>query len=194
MKLCKIFPYKVYGCKNYDLVAKNLFLQHIHKCNIMRNITFSCLLLISFLFSACGNQTLQTYNDTIVTSYNELNNITKDLTPKIGTYAGKPEKLAEFKKTLEGYRKKLLEARKPVENLVPIKDADFRKNCLDLFDDYESLLLTLNLKADKFTALPTPENDVTGIIFERLKSIEESNKVLLESQYRFAEQNNAHLR
>lgn len=159
----------------------------------MRNIAFRGILFISFLFLGCGNPTLSDYNETIVVSYNKLNEINKDITPKLELYVGKPEKLAEFKKIIQGYRETLLEARKPVDDLVPIKDSGFRRNCQDLFDNYETLLLTLNLQAEKFTAPPTPDNNIMDIILEKLKNISEAEQQLKESQYRFAEQNNARL-
>jgi hypothetical protein len=160
----------------------------------MKNSLILILTCFIILFSSCQNTQVNNYNETIVASHDQLNSIGADFSSKLQTFVGKPERKEEFKKFIKQVREKIILIRKPVEDLAPQQDADFRKNALNLFDKYETLILTLNLKADLICAAPSSDNTIMLDVLDKIKNIEFAEQELIKSQYNYAEKNNMSLR
>lgn len=148
---------------------------------------------MTLALTSCGNKTIENHNDTIVLAHNELIKIDESLSNGLTKYFGKPELKEDLKKFLSEKREQLIAGRKPVENLADFKDSNMKEYCLDLFDRYESLLLTMNLKVDVITG-PNANFEMVSMFINEFEKIDEAEKDLKEAQLRYASNNNVQLR
>lgn len=159
----------------------------------MKPIYTSVFVLILMIFSSCGNKTIENHNDTIVLAHDEIIKIDESISKAIPNYLGQPEKKENLKKFLKEKRELLLKARKPVEDLADFKDSGMKKKCLKIFDQYESLILTMNLRVDSLSS-PTSNYNVFDGFLDEFKKIDEAEFELREAQQNYASQNNVQLR
>ncbi len=159
----------------------------------MKTIYSAVFVMILMIFSSCGNKTIESHNDTIVLAHNEIIKIDESMSKGITQYFGKPEQKENLKKFLKEKRELLLKARKPIEDLADFEDSGMKKKCLKIFDEYESLILTMNLKADSLSS-PSANFNVFDSFLEEFKKIDEAEMELREAQQNYASQNNVQLR
>jgi hypothetical protein len=151
------------------------------------------LFSIFILLVSCGNQTITTYNDTIVVAHDKLIKINADFFYKCESFVGKPESKQTFKKLIEETKVKIAETKKPVEELIPIKDHGFRDAILEMFSKSEDSMATFSYKAGIITG-QTSQQEAIDLFMKEYELFNELDVEIRDIQSRYAYYNNAQLR
>lgn len=158
----------------------------------MKNASLFFLLSLFFLTS-CNNQTITSYNNTIVASHEQLLKINEDFSSQYESFIGKPESKAAFQKLVAATKTKIAEAQKPVDALIPINDEGMRDKVLEMFLAYNNSMYVFNLKSDVITNPAKKEEALMLFLteFQKLKTLDDE---IREIQITYAQNNNSQLR
>ena len=154
-------------------------------------VFFIAYLLISL--SSCGNQTNKSYNDTIVLAHEELTNINSEFYSKSKSMLTNSNSKEVFIKLIQNTKERLIEAKKPVEELIEIQnDHGLRKTILEMFSCVEDSMNEYNFKIDLLVD-PKSKMESTIIIVKEIKKLNELDVLIKELQIQYAYYNNAKL-
>lgn len=159
----------------------------------MKKASLLILLMISSLFTSCNQQTLESYNDTIVLAHKILLQINDNFYSNCEKYLGKPESKKELLKVIEETKNKLNEARKPVEALVQFKDHGLRKTLLEMYSNSQDSMDLLAFKANIITE-PNTRDKALILFATEYSKLAELDKLIKELQVQYAYYNNGTLR
>lgn len=159
----------------------------------MKKIAFLILLIVSPLLTGCNQQTIESYNETIVLAHTILLDINNDFYGNCKNFLGKPESKKELLQLIEKTKKKLTEARKPVEALVPFEDHGMRSTILEMYSDTEDAMYLYAAKADVITE-PDSREAAAFLFAKEHSKLEELDKLIRELQVQYAYYNKCNLR
>lgn len=159
----------------------------------MKKAIFLILLTASLLITSCNQQTLESYNDTIVLAHKNLLQTNDDFYGNCEKYLGKPESKKELLKLIEETKNKLSEARKPVEALVPFKDHGLRKTILEMYSNSQDSMDFFAANANLITD-PDTQNKAVALFAVEYSKFIELDKLIKELQVQYAYYNNGTLR
>jgi YesN/AraC family two-component response regulator len=159
----------------------------------MKKVTFLILLMVSSLITSCNQQTLESYNDTIVLAHKILLETNNNFYVNCEKYLGKPESKKELLKLIAETKNKLSEARKPVEALVPFKDHGLRKTILEMYTNSQDSMDFFAANVNLITEPDTRNKALTLFAVEYSKFVE-LDKLIKELQVQYAYYNNGTLR
>jgi len=77
----------------------------------MKNASLFFLLTFLVVLTSCNNQTITSYNNTIVAAHEELLKINEDFSSQYEVFIGKPKSKAEFQKLIAATKIKIEEAK-----------------------------------------------------------------------------------
>lgn len=159
----------------------------------MKNAGLIFLLSFLVVFTSCNNQTITSYNNTIVAAHEELLKINQDFSSQYEVFIGKPKSKAQFQKLIAASKIKIAEAKKPVEALIPINDEGMRDKVLEMFLACNNTMYVFNLKSDMITNPAKKEEALMLFLteFQKLKTLDDE---IREIQITYAQNNNSQLR
>jgi len=150
-------------------------------------VLVSCL-----IFWSCGVQTLSTYNETIVSVHQELFTIYNDFYEQYDKIIGKPNSKQELNKLIDSTKLKLIDAQKPLDELIVIKDHGLKRTLIDMYNKFDDSLDLYKEKVDFFSD-PTKQNEASVLILKEFDEFNSLDVLLKELQVRFAYYNKAKL-
>lgn len=145
-----------------------------------------------FLFWSCGVQTLKTYNETIVSVHQEFFDINNKFYEKYYKLIGKPNAKQEFSNLIEVTKLQIIDAQKPLDELIKIKDHGLKETLIDMYNKFDDSLDLYKGKLDLFTD-STKQDVASVLILKELNDINELDELLKELQIQFAYYNKAKL-
>ncbi|MFB9077892.1 hypothetical protein ACFFLS_04400 [Flavobacterium procerum] len=158
----------------------------------MKKTTLLILLFVSVIFSSCNQQTLESYNNTIVASHSTLFDATNNFYEKCENYIGKPESKKDLLKLIKETKAKLVEGRKPVDALTPFKDHGLRDTMLEMYTSSEQSMDSFAANADVVTG---SDLEKAMILFKgEYDRLIELDTLIKELQVQYAYDNKGELR
>ncbi|MRX69204.1 hypothetical protein SAMN06265349_104110 [Flavobacterium resistens] len=159
----------------------------------MKKTILFFLIIFSFAITSCNQQTLETYNNTIVRAHQKLLFINDNFYEKATTYIGKPESKKLLADLIEETKRKVIEDRKAVENLVPFKDHGLRRTILEMYSSTENAMFFYAANTDLITKTGNAEKAFK--LFEKpLSEFRELDQLIRELQVQYAYYNKGQLR
>ncbi|MEN2414696.1 hypothetical protein [Flavobacterium mesophilum] len=150
-------------------------------------IIFSCVLI------SCNQQTIETYNNTVVHAHDELFLINNNFYKEAANYIGNPKSKKLLTNLIEDTKRKTEEGRKSVEDLVPFKDHGLRRTILEMYDATEDAMYLYEANAAMITADGNSEK-VAKLFEEHIVKYRELDQLIRELQVQYAYYNKLQLR
>lgn len=168
-------------------------LTNFTKIKPMKRKLLLILFFASVMFTGCNQSNTRSYNDTIVDAHKLLFEATNEFLSGSLDLIGKPESKKQLLKVIDATRKKLIEAQKPVEDLLPLNDKGLRQKMLEMFSTALNSMDGLEANIDILTKKDS-EPKAAIMLKGVLSSLLELDESIKEIQVEYAESNNAELR
>jgi hypothetical protein len=159
----------------------------------MKKTLLLILLSFSMVITSCNQQTIISYNNTIVKAHSVLISTNEDFFAKSRTYFGKPESKKEFLQLIEETKIKIAEGRKPVDELVEFKDHGLRKTILEMYSNSQNTMDIFKTYADMITS-PGHETQTADLLEREYSKLIELDQLIKELQVQYAYYNKTELR
>lgn len=153
------------------------------------------LFIVNFIMcvSSCNNQTIVSYNNTIVSAHEELLKINQDFSLQYEQFLEKSKSKTEFLALISKTKTRIAEAKKTVEALILINDEGLRAKMLDMFDAYDNSMLVFKVKIDTLTN-PALKSEAIMLLLTEFNKLKELDDEIREIQVRYAANNNTQIR
>jgi hypothetical protein len=159
----------------------------------MKKTLLLILLSLSMVITSCNQQTITSYNNTIVKAHTILISTNEDFFSRSRTYFAKPESKKEFLQLIEETKIKIAEGRKPVEELVEFKDHGLRKTILEMYSNSQDTMDIFKTYADMITS-PGHEVEKADLLVKEYSKLIELDQLIKELQVQYAYDNKTELR
>lgn len=159
----------------------------------MKIIKFIFIVSLIMCISSCNNQTIVSYNNTIVSAHEELLKINQDFSMQYEQFLEKSKSKAEFMALISKTKTRIAEAKKTVEALIPINDEGLRAKMLDMFDAYDNSMLVFKVKIDTLTN-PALKSEAIMLLLTEFHKLKELDDEIREIQLQYAANNNTQIR
>lgn len=159
----------------------------------MKKTLLLILLSLSMVITSCNQQTITSYNNTIVKAHTILISTNEDFFSRSRTYFGKPESKKEFLQLIEETKIKIAEGRKPVDELVEFKDHGLRKTILEMYSNTQDTMDIFKTYADMITS-PGHEVEKADLLVKEYSKLIELDQLIKELQVQYAYDNKTELR
>jgi phosphoenolpyruvate synthase/pyruvate phosphate dikinase len=159
----------------------------------MKKTLLLILLSLSMVITSCNQQTITSYNNTIVKSHAILIRANEDFFTQSRAYFGKTESKKEFLQLIEETKSKIAEGRKPVEELVEFKDHGLRKTILEMYSNSQDSMDAFKASADMITS-PGHETETAALLEREYSKLIELDQLIKELQVQYAYYNKTELR
>jgi hypothetical protein len=159
----------------------------------MKKTILLLLVAVCASISSCNQQTLETYNNTIVVAHKNLIYTNDAFFKENSTYIGDPKSKNPLIRLIKETKRKVIEDRKPVEDLVPFKDHGLRRTILEMYANTED---SMDLYAANIDLITDPESgEKTAKLFrEQILKFAELDQLIRELQVQYAYYNKGTLR
>jgi hypothetical protein len=159
----------------------------------MKKTILLFLAIVAATITSCNQQTLETYNNTIVLAHKELLYTNDNFYKEAASYIENPESKNLLVNLIKETKIKINEGRKPVEALVPFTDHGLRRTILEMYSSTEDAMDLYAANVDLITKKGNEEK--TAKLFgEQISKFTELDQLIRELQVQYAYYNNGKLR
>lgn len=159
----------------------------------MKKTILLLLAIIAATITSCNQQTLESYNDTIVLAHKELLYTNDNFYKEMKSYIGNPESKNLLVNLIKETRIKINEGKKPVEALVPFTDHGLRRTILEMYSSTEDAMDLYAVNVDLITKKGNEEK-TAKLLGGQISKFTELDQLIRELQVQYAYYNNGKLR
>lgn len=159
----------------------------------MKKTIFLFLAILSATLTSCNQQTLESYNNTIVFAHQKLIYTNDHFFKESSEYIGNPKSKNLLVNLIKETKRKLNEGKKPVEDLVPFKDHGLRRTILEMYSNTEDSMDFYAANVDLITD-PNSREKAAKLFREQILKFSELDQLIRDLQVQYAYYNKGKLR